>query len=47
MAALTLAGGGAYYFAKREIDADRREKHLKRQAKQRLSPPSLRSKVGY
>jgi len=35
MAALTLAGGGAYYFAKREIDADRREKHLKRQAKQR------------
>jgi len=41
MAALTLAAGGAYYFAKREIDADRREKHQKRQAKQRLSPLCL------
>ncbi|PUU74812.1 hypothetical protein B9Z19DRAFT_998281, partial [Tuber borchii] len=28
---LIIAGGGAYYFAKREINADRREKHLKRQ----------------
>ncbi|RPB01841.1 hypothetical protein L873DRAFT_1675217, partial [Choiromyces venosus 120613-1] len=30
-ASLIVAGGGAYYFAKREINADRREKHLKRQ----------------
>ncbi|CUS13893.1 unnamed protein product [Tuber aestivum] len=26
-----ISGGGAYYFAKRQINADRREKHLKRQ----------------
>ncbi|KAG0130812.1 hypothetical protein HOY82DRAFT_486222 [Tuber indicum] len=28
---LIVAGGGAYYFAKQQINADRREKHLKRQ----------------
>ncbi|PWW78419.1 hypothetical protein C7212DRAFT_315752 [Tuber magnatum] len=28
---LIVAGGGAYYFAKRQINADRREKHLRRQ----------------
>lgn len=29
-----LAGGGAYYFAKREIDASRREKFMQMQRKQ-------------
>jgi hypothetical protein len=49
MTALMLAGGGAYYFAKREIDADRKEKFLKMQRKQRMpfpfpsSPPPNKS----
>ncbi|KAI5799440.1 hypothetical protein FPQ18DRAFT_399406 [Pyronema domesticum] len=33
--ALIVAGGGAYYFAKREIDADRRQKHIDMVEKQR------------
>jgi hypothetical protein len=41
MTALMVAGGGAYYFAKKEIDASRKEKFLKMQKKQRTpSPPS-------
>lgn len=31
---LVVAGAGAYFFAKREIDADRRQKHAERQRKQ-------------
>lgn len=38
---LVVAGAGAYYFAKKEIDADRRAKHLEIQRKQCKSPDSL------
>ncbi|KAI5778673.1 hypothetical protein EDC01DRAFT_329561 [Geopyxis carbonaria] len=31
---LIVAGAGAYYYAKKEINADRREKYLKRQQSQ-------------
>ncbi|KAL0636829.1 hypothetical protein Q9L58_004187 [Maublancomyces gigas] len=34
---LIVAGGGAYYFAKIQINADRREKYLKRVAKQQYN----------
>ncbi|KAF8540246.1 hypothetical protein BDD12DRAFT_880902 [Trichophaea hybrida] len=33
--ALIVAGGGAYYFAKKDIDAERRRKHMELQRKQR------------
>ena len=35
---LVLAGGGAYYFAKREINAERRQQHLALQQRQRITP---------
>jgi len=38
---LIVAGGGAYYFAKQQINADRREKHLKRLAKEQYNQSLL------
>ena len=35
--ALIIAGGGAYYYAKRDIDASRREKFRKLQQQQQLN----------
>ncbi|RPB19886.1 hypothetical protein L211DRAFT_793358, partial [Terfezia boudieri ATCC MYA-4762] len=35
--ALIIAGGGAYYYAKRDIDASRREKFRKLQHQQQLN----------
>ena len=46
MGALTLAGGGAFYFAKKEIDADRRQKHLDIQRRQRASRLSAKPARG-
>ncbi|KAH0614632.1 uncharacterized protein H6S33_000268 [Morchella sextelata] len=37
---LIVAGGGAYYFAKQQINADRREKHLRRLQQQQYNDNS-------